>query len=162
MAIFLGIHFWWRLCGLSSCIKFFRGNIKRQKKCYRSDGICSKLLIFICHHCWSQPVPIILKSHAYGRIVSLWKNENIFSWRSESDSDSKILKNIHLSLTTMDLVLNYCLSTEINESTGKNSNTVVWLARHYCSSRYNHPEQTLPGLIANFSRSIWLAIPVHL
>lgn len=28
-------------------------------------------------------------------------------------------------LTTMDLILNYCLSTEINEHAGKNSNTVV-------------------------------------
>lgn len=62
----------------------------------------------------------------------------------------------------MDLILNDCLSTEINESTGKNSNTVVWLALRYCSGRYDHPEQALPGLIANFSRSIRLAIPVHL
>lgn len=78
------------------------------------------------------------------------------------DSYSNIKKNILLILISMDLILNYCLSTEINECTGKNSNTVVWLALSYCSGRYNHPEQTLPGLIANFSRSIRLEIPVHL
>lgn len=111
---------------------------------------------------WSYPVLVTLKFHANEKILNFWKSKNSFSWRSETDSNSNILKNIHLILTTLNLILNYCLSTEIYECAGKNSNTVVWLALHYCSGRYNHPEQTLPGLIANCSCSIRLEIPVHL